>query len=285
MSRSISSIRSVSVRSIALLYMLYVYTCILSGFDNLRPPAVPPEDGVRWICFTNIPNLPRVHPWEYRPAYLVSDSSRASRIPKLLPHLMLPPDAEYSIYHDGNFRLRVSPCEIVDTLLADDYDWAAYGHPARKCIYDEARILLEDKGMEGWRKQKPERAESIRAEIARYRDSEYPERNGLWANGFIARRHTIGVRDLNDEWWKLYAQGSERDQLSFPVARYEREFPIRTITGNIYQSPYLQFCWHAAWRNKEDNPDFWPERDRTRARLGRLQELAGPAVGVGFESY
>src|SRR3989304_5543328 len=51
--------------------LLYVYTSIMDGFDNLRPPAVPAETFVKYICFTNVPNLPRVTPWEYRSAAIL----------------------------------------------------------------------------------------------------------------------------------------------------------------------------------------------------------------------
>jgi hypothetical protein len=258
--------------------MIYVYTSILNGFDNLRPPAAPPEDGVRYICFTDVPNLPRVYPWEYRPIFAAGDASRTSRIPKILPYLMLPADADYSIWHDGNFVLKLSPWQTIsDTLRASGgpYEWAAYKHPCRRCIYREAAVLLEDPSMAGWREQKPERAVTIAAEIARYRAAGYPADHGLWANGFIVRKHTRKVDELCEKWWTLYAAGGERDQLSFPVAQTDSGVAVNTLQGDVYGSPFVQFRWHAAFREREDNPDFWPQRDAVRARLARLRELTG----------
>ncbi len=265
--------------------MIYVYTSILSGFDNLRPPAVPAESGVRYICFTNVPNLPRVEPWEFMPAYVASEhQGRSSRIPKILPHLLLPADAEYSIYHDGNFRLQSSPHEIIDIWL-HRHDWASYAHPCRRCLYDEARVLLEHDSMEGWRLQRPERARAVREEVERYRARGFPEGAGLWANGFLVRRHTPAVAALNEAWWKLYAAGAERDQLSFPVARCQQGLAVETIEGNVYDSPYLQFCWHAAWLDKADNPDYRDERDGIRSRLAKLAGLTGSDGGVKYPEY
>ena len=191
--------------------MIYVYTSIVNGWDNLRPPAVPIDDGVKYICFTNLPHLPRVHPWEYRPLYTIpGQPSRTSRVPKILPHLMLPHDAKYSIYHDGNFQLRVSPITMIETLLQEN-DWAAYRHPSRDCVYEEGEILIQEKiGT----------TDLIVNEMTNYRVRGYPRNAGLWANGMLVRRHTDIVSKINELWWEGYSAGCERDQTSFPVVRY-----------------------------------------------------------------
>lgn len=258
--------------------MIYVYTAIVNGFDNLRQPAVPPEDGVRFICFTNVPNLPRVYPWEYRPIYAFNgnDSSRTSRVAKILPHLMLPPDATHSLYCDGNFQLRVSPTAMVEDLLKN-HDWAAHRHPARSCIYREAEIIIRDCPLVN--------SDLVLREADRYRAAGYPENNALWANGMIVRRHTDEVAALNERWWKLYSAGCGRDQLSFPVASSDCRSMIHTLDENVYASPWILFRWHAAFRERDDNPDYWEQRDRDRDRLSRLAELVGPAHGLEYAKH
>lgn len=255
--------------------MIYVYTSILNGWDNLRPPLHPPESGVRFICFTNVPVLPKVEPWEYRPFYFAGDACRTARVPKILPHLMLPPDAEYSIYHDGNLRLKTPATTVVEQLLSG-HDWAAHRHPCRTCIYDEARILLSEKiGTK----------ELVEREIAFYRETNFPEAAGLWANGFIARRHTSAVAAVNERWWGLYSAGCERDQLSFPVARQHAGLEVNTINANVYESPYVDFFWHAAWKAKDCSIEFHPERDGIRDRLKTLAGLTGSDGGVKYPEY
>ncbi len=264
--------------------MIYVYTSILNGWDNLRPPAVVPVGCVRFLCFTNVPNLPRVEPWEYRPLYHAGEACRTARVPKILSHLMLPPDAEYSIYHDGNLPLRQSPFKIINELLAT-HDWAAHRHPARSCIYDEADIILHHETMDGWRKQNPERAPKIGEEVGRYRAAGYPKHAGLWANGMLVRRHTPAVEKLNECWWKLYAAGGERDQLSFPVARRAEGLEINTIDEVISQSPYLGFFFHAAWKDKTGNLECHEERNEIRGRLAQLAAITGSDGGVKYPDY
>lgn len=249
--------------------MIYVVTAIMNGWDNLRPPAIVNTAGARFICFTDLPVLPKVEPWEYRPLHPAGPDCRTSRVPKILPHLMLPSDAEYSIWHDGNLQLRMSPEAIIQTTLSSA-DWAAHKHPARQCIYQEAQTLLSEKiGT----------PELVREEIARYRDDfGFPENAGLWANGFLVRRHTPAVAALNELWWRFYASGCERDQLSFPVARQSARVNVETIYFNIYQSPFTNFYFHAAWKDNEKNIEFRPERSEIRVRMTELYRLTHGSV-------
>jgi hypothetical protein len=264
--------------------VIYVYTSILNGWDNLRPPAVWDVPGVRFICFTNVPNLPNVHPWEFRPIYPAGETCRTARVPKILPHLMLPDDAEYSIYHDGNLRLSKNPIAMIATFL-DSHNWAAHKHPCRTCIYQEADVILNHESMEGWRAQNPDRAPRIAEEVDRYRTGKFPQQAGLWANGMIIRRHTDSVATLNERWWRLYSAGGERDQLSFPVARRAENLEINTINEPISESSQVGFFFHAAWKDKPSSREFHPERNRIRGSLERLQALTGSDGGVKYPVY
>lgn len=271
-------------------FMIYVVTCILGGFDNLRPPLVPPEPGVRFICFTDVPVLPDVAPWELRPLHRAGSASRTSRLPKILPHLVLPSDADYSIWLDGNLQLRKPASEIVNAEMRFD-DWAAHCHPARGCVYEEgdllARLLREVP--KDW--PNLDIAE-LGAEIARYRAEGFPANLGtLTANGVIIRRHTQAVATLNEEWWRLFAAGCGRDQLSFPVALWEQRLREGCVTLNrmphypdVYASPIARFGWHAAWKDKPDNVAYRPARDRIAARVAKLREVAGDG-GYEWKDY
>lgn len=251
--------------------MVYIYTSIQNGFDNVRPPATPETPFAKYICYTNIPNLPRVYPWEYRPIY--SDNDRSSRIPKILAHKMLPRDATYSIYHDGNFILRKNPLEIIEELLKEK-QWAAHRHPIRTCIYEEAEIIKRDCPLAN--------KQAVDMEIANYRALNWPSQAGLWANGFIVRRHIPETARLNELWWEFFRDGSHRDQLSFPIAKSRSGLDINTIDENIYASSYVLHKWHGAFKHKEDNPDFWDERAYIRSSLEDLKRLTGSDGGIKY---
>lgn len=273
--------------------VICVYTCILGGFDNLRPPLVPPEPGVRFICFTDVPVLPDVPPWEFRPVHRVGDlcrscngvevdKSRTSRLPKILPHLVLPTDCDHSIWIDGNLQLAKPASEIVNAEMRFD-DWAAHRHPARGCVYEEGALL------KALVRDKPEEWPNLNAreladEIDRYEVSGFPHGLGtLTANGIIIRRHTAAVSALNEAWWKLFAAGCGRDQLSFPVALSKSTVTLNRMTHyhDIYTSPLVRFGWHAAWKDKPDNVQYRPERERIAVRVERLREVVGDG-GYGW---
>lgn len=264
--------------------MIYVYTSILNGWDNLRPPAVHGIPGVRFFCFTNVPVLPPVEPWEFQLVYPEGPMCRAARYQKILAHLALPSDAEYSIYHDGNLSLTKHPLDVIDRLL-QSADWAAHRHPCRTCIYQEADIILNHPTMQGWRESNPEATGRVLAEVGSYRAVNYPVNAGLWANGFIVRRHTAAVASLNERWWQLYNAGCERDQLSFPVARKQAGVEVNTIDANIYESPYVSFFWHAAWKDKASNVEFHPEREIIRSRLAALPDAERARLRVDYPDF
>ena len=277
--------------------MIYVYTCILGGFDSLRPPLVPSEPGVRFICFTDVPVLPDVSPWEFRPVHRVMrdagmiprwqvDASRTSRLPKILPHLVLPADCDYSIWLDGNFRLLKPASEIVNAEMRFD-DWATHRHPARGCMYEEAALLVKLK------RERPDEwpnmdARELDAEIARYKQMGFPAELGtLTANGLIVRKHTPAVAALNERWWQLFAQGCGRDQLSLPVARWNSPVTVNRMPHypDIYSSPLARFGWHAAWKDKAPNVEYRPERARIAARVAKLREVVGGGGGYDWRDY
>lgn len=246
--------------------MLYVYTVVSDGFDNLRAPeVVSNSENVRYVCFTNIPNLPNVGPWQYRPIPDIGDVSRRNRVPKLLPHLMLPSDAEYSIYHDGNFQLKRLPEDLVKEFLGS-HDWAAHRHPARDCVYREAEIIIRDCPLIP--------RDEVTAQVERYRKAEYPEHAGMWANGLLIRRHSRKVRIACEEWWIEFAKGCGRDQLSFPVIRRKQDLDVNTIDAEIYKTPLMNFYRHAAWKDREDKR-FLAERKEIHMNLGHLNNLTG----------
>lgn len=251
---------------------IVVYTCILDGFDNLHPP-LPSAQGyseARYICFTNVPHLPRVKPWEYRPAYLPLDNmGRNSRIPKILPHLFL--DADYSIWHDGCFALRKRPEDIVLAMGASEI--AAHKHPARKCLYEEAALCIAEKIGD---------AGEIARQIKLYELLGHPKNWGLWANGLIVRKHSAAINDFNEGWWTAYKDGCERDQISFPFVLQRSGIPIHTFDWNIWDSPLMSFYWHDAFKGRGDVDLFAAQRAVLRERLDRLREVAGDDPRVRF---
>lgn len=257
-----------------------VYTVITNGYDNLRPPANDAWDksgNTRYVCVTNVPSLPWCPPWEYVPCYAPFDSpSRNSRTAKILPHLYF--DTEYSIYLDGYFVLNMNPNEIVAETLRESYDIALHKHFSRRNVWDEFKVVDDLVYAD---------PEQVFEQRLAYMRRDYPSdpvtAPDIHSNGFIVRRHNENTRQLNDSWWHYYMRGTERDQLSLPLALWKCGFldeanaKIGTIQYDILKSPYIGFCFHPGERG--DNPTFEPERKVVRDKVIRLRELCGSNDG------
>jgi hypothetical protein len=240
--------------------MITVFTVVLNAYDNLRPPQCI-EPGVRYVCFSDeAQNCP---PWEVIPApQPYSDASRNSRIPKILPHLLL--DAEYSIYHDACLQLTARPSDLIAKYLSGA-DVALYRHPCRTSVYEELECC-ERLGIGAG----PE----MRAQVERYRAHELGQ--GLYAGGVVIRRHTDLCALFNETWWREYRDGCARDQFALAFAVHSVGLKAGVIDADILQDAgRFQFCFHAAFEHLSDNPSFAEQRARRDERLARLEELIG----------
>jgi hypothetical protein len=226
---------------------IVVYTVILNAWDYLRPPEVI-DPGARYLAFVDQP-LPPCPPWEQQPAYAPFESvARNSRLPKLLPHLHF--DATYSVYHDANFALKRSPEYLIERYLRPKgREIAMFIHPARKTVEQEANEILKH----------PEwfphvDMDAVRGQVTRWKHIGAPI--GLWAAGMIIRKHTEDIAAFNLMWWQEFMRGCTRDQLALPIARHFAGTQIEDIDGNITggNNDLMAFHWHAAWKDKEDNP-------------------------------
>lgn len=202
-----------------------VYTVVMGHYDTLHP--------TRWpgICLTD--GLAPVRGWRIRKVQRrVTDPRRASRHPKILSHIYFP-DAEYTIYLDGNLRLICDPKVVISLLRGKDM--ALFPHPQRKCVYAEARKCVEHR--------KANRA-VIAAQMKYYREKGLPSNSGLAACWMIVRRNTAKVKEFNEQWWEEYCRFSCRDQLSFEFVRWRLGIQYSKIPGNVRKGRYFRIARH-----------------------------------------
>lgn len=204
-----------------------VFTSIVGDKDFLIEDQV--MEGANFIAFTD----QKSKTWEtIKPYNKFKDNRRNSRIQKIMPHMFF--DTEYSIWIDGNFKLKVPAKEIIDRFLKDK-DIAVWKHPDRNCIYAEAQACY---------KQNKDTDEALGEQIEEYRKRGISSNGGLYAAGIIIRRHTKRINELNEKWWVEYTRYSKRDQISFPVA-----FPKNEINciqeGTIWKNKYFEKMNHA----------------------------------------
>jgi hypothetical protein len=209
-----------------------IYTAIFDNIDYLKEPDFIP-DNCRFVCFTNMPIKSRHFEIRMVTESISWDPVRNAKIYKVLSHKYFP-DSEYTVWIDGT---RFLTCDI--HLLIDKYlcntDMALFAHRWRDCIYEEAKICIDDE------RDDPE---IIKAQMERYRKEGYPEKNGLITGGIILRRNTSLSRRINMQWWDEICNYSRRDQLSFNYVAYKNNLSYGVIGGDYYHNPYFGYVPH-----------------------------------------
>lgn len=217
--------------------MNYIYTVITESKDILNDDIN--TDGVKAVCFTDQDITSEV--WEIRKIpTLFKDSRRDSRMPKILAHLYLP-DAEHSLYLDGNIILKVPLQRLIDEWLVDT-DIALFAHISRDCYFDEAKECIR-LGLD--------ETEVITEQMIRYKD--IPRHLGLYQGGVILRKHTPKVSRFNEVWWSEYCLGAKRDQLCLPIAIYKTGLAINGVRGDAFTHQWFELVAHnklSEWAGK-----------------------------------
>jgi hypothetical protein len=154
-----------------------------------------------------------------------------AKIYKVLPFLFF--EADYSIWVDGNIKLKKTPEELVSLL--GDKDIAVLPNPYRNCLYEEGHYcILHNIGDE----------EEINEQLERYRQSGYKELNGLYACGVIIRKHTPELKQLCFNWWAEITRGSARDQISFPFVFDKEKIRVLPFQANFKNNVFFERWGH-----------------------------------------
>jgi hypothetical protein len=213
-----------------------VYTAIVGHYDCLKIPTQV-DPACDYYCFTDNDIswqdvwVRRDFPWHH------DDPVRMARHVKHNPQVYFA-DYDYSIWLDANLQLDCSPQALMPAQR-DSWDLAVWRHPYRDCAYAEAeQCVLEAK----------DDADTIRAQMQRYRDQGFPEHAGLNENNVLVRRHNAAeMIELARAWWDEIVRGSRRDQLSFGfVAQHSkvRVAHIGAAGSDSRNDPRLRFFAH-----------------------------------------
>lgn len=214
---------------------LAVYTAITAGKDSLKDP--PLQETADLIFFTDRPKEHDSSRWNVRPACdLFKDPRRNSRAHKILAHQYLT-DYDYSLWIDGSVRLLASARDLVEKYLVEA-DIAMFRHPARNCLYVEARGLA-DAGYD---------REMLDAQVSRYRLDGYPAENGLNECAVILRRHSAATTEFNAAWWAEYCRYSCRDQMSVNYVLRKLDVRVAILPGAVHHNSGIVYLEDHIWR-------------------------------------
>ncbi|MCT4552681.1 MAG: DUF616 domain-containing protein [Alphaproteobacteria bacterium] len=202
---------------------LVIYSCMTGGYDDILP--VPKDNNIDFVMFTDTPKdkLPKDSNWEFRQidSTVARDSHFINRYYKVHPHKFLS-DYEASIYIDSNIQI-MNTDYIKDRhneLLGGKEIISIPKHPERKCVYEEiSGVIINNKDKLG----------KVKNSLKFLIREGYPEKNGLFENGFTWRRHNNKkCIEVMNTWWKVLSDPnlSKRDQLSLVYSAWKHDLKI-----------------------------------------------------------
>lgn len=186
-----------------------LYTAIYGGYDWVKP--LPLNLGVPAYLFTDDEETARAAKDQGWLPEVVPMPQPTSMLQhkwwKCHPHLAVP-KADITLWIDGSMLLTVDDYVAHCLRALGDDDWCMVRHPARDCIYDEAYFSALLPRYDG---------PAVIKQAEYYRSIGHPTHWGLFATGANVRRHTDGVRQLNEWWWYENETRTHQDQVSLPV--------------------------------------------------------------------
>jgi hypothetical protein len=208
-----------------------VYTIILGDYDNLKEPEIISE-GWDYICFTNRDDL-RSEIWKIVkvkcPCKL--NLKRCSSFFTVFPFNYLN-QYELSVLVGGQISIHCDLNEFVRYNFPPDKSIAISVHPARSCIYDEAKKVIE---------LKKDSVRMVGMQMKKYQRMGFPRNFGLVRSGVLIRRHEdIKLIRHCRLWLKEIQKYSQRDQLSFNYILWKhRLIDPEILPAEILKSSFM----------------------------------------------
>ena len=205
-----------------------IYTVITGNYDTIKKPLVV-EAGVEYVLFTNNREIRDAGVWkvvqipseQWQGRTERENNILLSRKVKMLPHVYLPKECEWSIYIDADMVIKRPLTELLNNLHSKTL-FAACRHSYCKNVQEEIEdllaknMVLPDQVKEQWQK---------------YTECGFKDNLGISENGLLIRRHNDArVAQLMELWWEEYQNGCLRDQVSLMPCIYRTDF-----------MPYFQF--------------------------------------------
>jgi len=206
-----------------------IYTIIIGNYDNLHDPIVI-TPGWDYICFTDDKNM-KSNTWQIKHVDKdpnLSDRRNARKI-KILYHEFV---GEYdnTIYVPGYNLIQVDLDNVI-VLLKPEYDMVVLKHPRRRCIYDEAKCMIEVTG---------DPTGTVKRQIEQYANEGMPKKIGLSACGLLIRRgNQNNVIRHCELWWNEILKYSPRDQISFMYVLWKYDLvKIRNLPFRFFNNHF-----------------------------------------------
>tara|TARA_R110002167_G_scaffold166004_2_gene363052 strand:+ start:1539 stop:2249 length:711 start_codon:yes stop_codon:yes gene_type:complete len=127
---------------------------------------------------------------------------------------------------DANVRIAKDLDKIVSFYCPTLFDMTLAVHPIRNCVMSESNAIVGEK---------KDTKEAVAQNINLFEKNGYPTNNGLYQTTIMIWKNTLATQVLSSDFWKLYCNMSERDQILLPYVLWK----IKDI--NIIETKWEDF--------------------------------------------
>lgn len=221
-----------------------IYSAIFGGRDVPHVQARQVGVDATFLLFTDDPELEAPEPWQVLYRRPVADHpNMAAKWWKTHPPMVVgsyevrsapvtpvTPGWEASIWVDAAVEITEPRFarSVLDLLAETGAPLAAFAHPRRDSVYDEAVASVGPEGLGRYDEL------GLSNQIASYHVEKYPDHAGLWCGGIVAWSATETARGIGRDWWDECVRWGFQDQVSLPVVCWRRRirpatFPVPII--------------------------------------------------------
>lgn len=211
-----------------------VYTAIFGDYDTIKPYPKQNED-VDFFCFTDNKDM-KCDGWTIIHSEKHQDDPRLdAKYYKMFPHKVLP-QYEQTIWSDGAFHIFNPNFSVEVFSYISNNSIALFSHDQRNCIYKEAEFCKDMRKYKNYH---------IMDQVNFYKNNGYPENNGLYCGGLIARNNKDQkIQMLGERWWEEILKWTIQDQLSLPVILKELNISPTIFGCGINTNPWGAWAVH-----------------------------------------
>lgn len=151
-------------------------------------------------------------------------SRRAAKIPKIIPHYLLP-EYDFYIWHDYIHELNYDPEKLIIEFLKD-HDFAMFKHPQRNSWLQELSVVYQ---------YQIDHADLLEEQVKFYEKNKIPEFGNFFECAIFLRRNNKISNEICNLWYEQINKFSSRDQISLPFAfNKHKDVRINTIPGTCH---------------------------------------------------
>ena len=161
---------------------------------------------------------------------------KTQRFYKTHPHLFFK-DYDLSIYIDATFEIKGKLDDFLLRILTPNKSIYILEHPERNTIYNESEAVVQ---------HLKENQSNTMPIIKRYKNENFPDKNGLAETCLIIRKHNdLKCIHFMEKWFQEIKYNSHRDQLSFNYIFWKHGNKIVKYIPKNYALQYLlQYEYH-----------------------------------------